>query len=152
MSANATDVRTVVDLLGRQKELYARLKALSDAQRTAITGNEPEKLLGVLGARQQIIDQLDQSTEGLRSFQQDWPALRKQMSPQDVEVIDGLLAEVNALLKAILATDQADGELLAARKGATARELSAVRTGRQADAAYVTKAYQSASGRDWTTQ
>lgn len=142
----------LVGLLGEQCALYEQLAAMSDSQRRLIRGNEPEKLLTLLGDRQRVLDQVEALAERMRPYQKAWPEMRGQVRPEVAERIDGLLARMNGLLGSILERDKADAQLLAARKSATSQEMSTVKAGRTAGAAYVATAYGAACRRDWTDQ
>jgi len=150
--ASAGVAEALIGLLTEQRELYVRLRALTDSQRSLITGDDPEQLLTVLGERQKLIDRLERLAERMRPYQQKWPQLRSELAPAESERVDRLLAEVNALLAAILEKDKADAQLLAARKGVVAQAMATLKTDKQARAAYAAPAHQKQVGVDWTDQ
>jgi len=141
-----------IRLLSEQRDLYVRLGVLTDSQRALITGDEPERLLAVLGERQKLIDRLERLAERMRPHRQRWPQLRSELAPADAEQVDRLLAEVDALLAGILEKDKADTQLLAARKGAVGQAMATLKTGKQAKAAYAAAACQQQGSMDWTDQ
>ncbi len=142
----------LVGLLGEQCALYEQLAVLSDSQRRLIRGGEPEKLLALLGDRQRLLDRVEALAERMRPYQKAWPEMRGRLRPEVAGQVDHLLARMNGLLGSILERDKADAQLLAARKSATGQEMSAVKAGRTAGAAYVATAYGTTSQRDWTDQ
>jgi hypothetical protein len=72
------------------------------------------------------------------------------LTAEDGDRVDGLVAEVNTLLSGILEQDEADAQLLSARKSETARAITSVRRGRQAGAAYTASAGVQNSNVEWT--
>lgn len=139
----------VVALLIEQRDLCRRLAGLAETQRALITGNEPERLLDVLASRQEILDRLTEVGRRLQPFQQNWRGVRAQLTGRDGQLADALVAEVNGLLQTILQKDEADGQLLSARKQATGDQVAEVSRGRAVGAAYAAAAGAGAS-RDWT--
>lgn len=156
-----TDVSTVqvaasgaelIGLLSEQCGLYEQLAGLSESQRALITGDEPQRLLALLGQRQRLLDQADQLAARMRPYQKSWPDLRSRVGPEEAEQVDRLLDRMNVLLAGILEKDKADAQLLAARKSATGQEMAAIKAGRLAGAAYVAAAYGAAAQRDWAEE
>ena len=139
-------------LLSEQRDLYVRLGALTDSQRALITGDEPQRLLAVLGERQKLIDQLSCLAERMRPYRQRWPQMRSELTPSEADQVDQLLGEVDALLAGILEKDKADTQLLAARKSSVGQAMATLKTGKQAKAAYAAAAYQHQGSVDWTDQ
>jgi len=139
----------LIGLLSEQCALFEELANLSATQRSLITGGKPERLLELLGDRQRILDRVQELAVRVRPYQQRWPELRAQASAAEAEEVDRLVGRINGLLGGILEKDQADSQLLAARKSATRQEMSAVRTGRAAGAAYLAAAYGAATQREW---
>lgn len=140
----------LIVLLGEQSELYGQLAALSETQRGLITGNEPERLLGLLGERQKLLDRLEELAARMRPYQKTWPRMRPLVSPAEVQEVDRLLAKVNGLLATIIEQDKADSQLLAARKSVTGQEMSSLKASRTAGAAYMATAYEASPQREWT--
>jgi hypothetical protein len=145
------DADALAGLVARQRDLYVRLNAQAERQSALITGNEPERLLELLGERQRLIEELSSLNEEMRPYRKNWPALRRTVSARQAQHIEGLLGEVQSLLTRIMAQDEKDAQLLAARRTATAEAMSGVRSGRQAGRAYVASA-ESESGREWTEE
>jgi len=139
----------LIGLLAEQRELYTHLGRLVESQRAWITGDEPERLLAVLGERQGWIARLEWSAQRLRAYQENWDDVRRGLTAAEHERVGHLVDEVNTLISGILRRDEADAQLLAARKGATAQALGALRTARQAGAAYSAAAHQSPSSTGW---
>jgi len=139
----------LIGLLAEQRELYTQLGRLVENQRAWITGDEPERLLAALGERQCCIDRLESSASRLRAYQENWEDVRRGLTAAELERVGRLVGEVNALIAGILQRDEADAQLLAARKGSTSQALGALRTARQAGAAYSTAGYGPPSSMGW---
>jgi len=60
--------KTLIRLLSEQRELYVRLAAYSDSQRSMITGDQPQRLLAVLADRQKLFDRLEHLAEQMRPY------------------------------------------------------------------------------------
>lgn len=152
MVSEQTPAGELIALLSEQCSLYAQLGDLALGQRTLITGDRPELLLGVLGERQRLIDRLEALGGRLRPYLSEWRAVRAGLSAADARRVDQLVAEVNARLKSIIDKDAADAELLAARKSETARRVQSSRTVRQAGAAYAASGDATGAAREWTEE
>lgn len=135
-SRTTHETQDVLAILLKQRDLYGRLGQVAQRQRSYITGGEAERLLDALSERQVLIDELQNVAERMRPYQQNWPAVRGAMGPEQGQQVDSLLTEVNARLAAILEADKKDVELLAARKNATVQEMQNVRVSQVAGAAY----------------
>lgn len=142
----------VVALLAEQRDLYQQLRQLADKQRSMITGNEPERLLTILGERQRLIDKLQAVSQRLKPYQANWRQIRQDMNDELGGQADRLVVEVNNLLSSILQQDEADTALLSARKSQTGTQIQAVQTGRQASRAYnaCSSGGGAGSGAEWT--
>ena len=139
------DPDQLIALLEKQRDLYIKLRELSDKQRTMIAGDRPEMLLHILRDRQDLVTTLARLNGELAPFRRNWDALYTALPQERRERASGLLQEINGLLRVILRTDQEDSALLSARKQAVAAEISATTGGKAANAAY---ARQSGSGGD----
>lgn len=130
------EAQRLVGLLTQQRDLYRRLRELSEQQRTLITGDRPELLLNILRERQTLVGALARLNEELGPFRRDWERLYGGLSGEPREQANGLLKEINSLLRVILKTDQEDSALLSARKQTVGNELGALADGRSVNTAY----------------
>lgn len=126
----------LIGLLREQRDLYLRLKELSERQRAMISGDRPEQLLNILRDRQNLVSALARVNEQLSPYRRDWQRVYDRLSETARQNAQELLDEINGMLQVILRTDQEDQALLAARKQAVARALGGVNDGRVANAAY----------------
>lgn len=134
------DAKRLIELLSRQRELYRSLRALSEQQRSLISGDRPERLLTILRERQDLVSSLARLNEDLGPFRRNWDAMHAALPEAERAQASELLHEINGLLRVILRTDQEDGALLAARKQAVAAAITDVAGGRTANAAYARQA------------
>jgi hypothetical protein len=144
-----TETEDVIRLLSAQRDLYALLGRLADRQRGLITGNEPEQLLKVIAERQRVLAALGKVTERLRPYQQRWQELRGRMSGEQLAAADALVKDMQRELAAIIAKDEADVQLLAARKEAASQSIAGLKRGRDAGVAYAASAAAASTGGEW---
>lgn len=134
---------TLIALLTEQRELYGRLRALSERQRELIVGDRPELLLNILHDRQALVAALVRLNDQLAVYRRRWDEVYAALPVETRDRASGLLRDINALLGVILRVDQEDGALLSARQQAVGRELNDLSGGQSANAAY---ARQSSGG------
>lgn len=130
------DPRRLLALLGEQRDLYVRLRELSEQQRSLISSDRPEQLLNILRERQTLVGALARLNEQLAPFRRDWDSLYRSLPDDQRRQANNLLQEINELLRKILKTDQEDSALLSARKQAVAERIRDVSGGQSANRAY----------------
>lgn len=140
------DGEQLISLLSEQRELYQRLKDLSDRQRALISGDQPEALLGILNERQELVRGLTTLNSTLAPHRRQWESSFEQFAEPVRTRVRELLAAIDGLLSGIMKTDQQDGALLSARKQAVANELSGLSGGRAANAGYASAARPAGAG------
>lgn len=133
---NQPDPNRLTALLRKQRDLYLRLRDLSDKQRTMISGDRPEQLITILRDRQNLVTSLAQLNEQMGPYRRNWDSAYSALPAEQRTEASELLQEINGLLRVILQTDQEDSALLAARKQAVANSLSEISGGQTANAAY----------------
>ena len=126
----------VIETLQRHLSIHKQLRELSRQQRDLITADDPQPLLMLLADRQQLVDELTKLNRVLLPLQPRWREYRAQLSASVGERIDALLRETTETLQLIIAADQQDAGLLAARKAGVAGEMATLNQGRQAFDAY----------------
>lgn len=124
-------------LLVQQRDYYERLRELSRQQRALISSDRPELLLGILSERQTLVSALARLNQDLAPYRRNWDAHYAALAPAEKSEVSELLQQINTLLRGILATDQQDSALLAARKHGTAQELDRLSGAKAATSAYV---------------
>ncbi len=140
----------LIDLLNRQLEQCRLLQTLLHRQRSAITADDPQRLLEVLEQRRLILQTLGEIGGRLRVYQADWGRVRAQFTNAARDRVDDLARQVNEKLGGILKTDEEDAKLLAARKSMMTQEMSELKTGRQAGAAYAVSGTEHPTQVEWT--
>lgn len=123
-------------LLMEQRDLYRRLRALSEGQRGAVTSDRPEALLSILRERQTLVTSLAAINEQLTPFRRDWNGVYDQLPQETRARASELLDEINGMLQFILKADQEDSQVLNVRKQAVAQSLKDLSGASVASAAY----------------
>ena len=140
------DPAALVRLLTTQRDLYRRLRALSEQQREIISGDRPERLLGLLTERQALVARLGEVNEQLAPCRREWERLYRELADEARQQVTALLDDINGSLRAVLSADREDADLLAARKESLARSLDALSGARTANAAYARQSGDSPGG------
>jgi len=134
--ADQLDPIQLMALLTQQRDLYQRLRELSNKQRSMISGDRPEMLLNILRDRQDLVTSLAKLNDELAPFRRSWDEMYASLPEDQRKQASGLLQEINGLLRVILSTDQEDGALLTARKQTAAGNLAGISGGKAANTAY----------------
>jgi hypothetical protein len=92
------------------------------------------------------------SAQRIKPFQARWREFRPRLDAASGRQVDDLVAEVNALLAAILRNDEADAALLSARQGTARDQITGLHAGRRAGAAYSASSANVAPGMDWAQE
>lgn len=141
------DASQLLALLGKQRDLYDRLRELSERQRNLISGERPELLLDILRDRQSLVMALARVNEELSPYRRDWESTYLRLDAETRANVGALLNRINGTLQAILRTDNEDGALLAARKQAVGRAMDEVSDNRAANAAYAQNSFRASDRR-----
>ena len=129
-----------IAMLTLQRDLYLQLRELAGQQRALISADAPELLLSLLTERQTIVSRLARLNEELAPLRRNWDATLAALPVTERDALTALLAEINSLLRSILATDESDGSLLVARKQQTGQELQTLSGRHTAARAYAEQA------------
>jgi hypothetical protein len=131
-----TSAGRLIRLLERQRELVVQLDRLAEGQMALIDAGESDALLGLLGNRQEIMDELAAGQDGLAGVSE---VLRghDDISEVDRHRITRLVDEIGARLSRISSRDEQDRARLRTNRDRTAEELTGLRTAKQAHRAYV---------------
>ena len=139
-SPSQPEPKRLIDMLARQRDLYKKLRELSEKQRTMISGDRPDLLLNILRERQGLVTSLAQLNDEMGPYRRNWDAAYNALPEQYRDQASDLLQEINGLLRVILQTDREDSALLSARKQAVATSIADVSGGQLANAAYAKQA------------
>jgi hypothetical protein len=86
------------------------------------------------------VAQLAELNAQLAPFRQEWNGLYDALPPDVQRQAGALLEQINGMLRVILAGDERDGRMLAARKQSVGQQLAASAGGRTAHQAYASQA------------
>ncbi len=126
----------VEGLLTRQQELFGLLDSLSQKQALLIRADETDRLLHLLGERQDIIDQIARTNAELEPYRGRWEAFLDELPSASRERVKVRLDAVAQLAGTIAQRDEVDRRELQQRRDAMAMEMTKVAVGRGAMAAY----------------
>ena len=135
-SRSPRDTVELMELLRRQRDSYRDLRRLAERQRRLISEDHPGDLLLLLAQRQKLTREIVEMGQQLAPARQSWSATRESLDPAERREAEQMLAEASGLLGRIIADDEQDARLLAARKTQTAAAIEAARADRQAVVAY----------------
>lgn len=130
------DPRTLVKLLGQQRDLYLQLKTLSDQQASLIVEGQTEQLLSLLGHRQRLVDALTRLNKELNALRSGAGDLQSHLSEEERVQVRALMSEVDGLLHAIIAQDDRDRRDLQSAQQKVGSQLRHVARGGMANNAY----------------
>ncbi len=110
-------------VFSRQRDLYRQLEALSQRQGQLVADSDAEALLGLLGQRQRLLDELDGLNVQLQPYRADWREHLAGMATDERAQVAGLVDEIAALRDAIVAQDDRDFQRLRLAQGKVGAEL-----------------------------
>lgn len=139
VSTARPSVPELIELLTRQRDLYARLDELSVGQMQHIEDGATEQLLGVLSQRQGVVDALNRISAELAPYRDNWPAMSGRLDDDDRQAVRELMDEVDTRLQTILERDDQARTKLQAAQQQMGRELRQVTGGAAAVNAYRTQ-------------
>lgn len=127
----------LIDALEHQQSLVDQLVPLVQKQAAMIESGRTDALLGLLGRRQQIIDQLTGSQAGLGELTQDLEQRLAKVPSEQREHIRSLIDYIGNALNDVMGRDDQDRQALEAGREGLKRELADVNAARQARSAYM---------------
>lgn len=132
----------LTELLDRQQSLTQRLSSLADAQTALIASRQTDALLGLLGQRQQVVDELMGSSDELAALVKglDDPQGPAAASPGVRDRIRAQVAAISQVLEAVSRRDEQDQKALQAGCAEIKSELASFDAARTARNAYVNAA------------
>jgi flagellar biosynthesis/type III secretory pathway chaperone len=128
---------TLLNLLDRQQSLTQRLSSLADAQTALISSRQTDALLGLLGQRQQIVDELVASQDELAGLMVD---LNDRLAAAPAATRDRIRAQVAVIsqaLETVSRRDEHDQRVLQAGCEQVKVELASLDAAATARDAYV---------------
>lgn len=125
-------------VLDRQREVLTQLAELSPRQQAAVEGEDPEALIRVLSARQELIDELTEMEPELVTLRREWAQRADADDVQRRAVTERF--DATALLAARLTSaDTAHLSELRRQRERLAADLASITRGKTANRAYEAK-------------
>ena len=129
-----------IELLIQQKELYTKLKMMSEKQRELVQQQDAVQLLGVLGARKILVEQLTQLGQQIAPIREQWQQLKDSLQTDQRDQINQLIDQTQDLLADIISADEQDRQQLAADRDTKGAELGSFTQNTTARNAYAANA------------
>lgn len=126
----------LVALLDQQIDLYGTLDELSKRQHGVVETDDTDALLRVLSERQQVIDRIGGLAQRLAPYRADWDRSVGQLSDDERARIRGRLDELAVIMEQIARRDELDRDVIEQRRSSVGAELSGLKRGGSALAAY----------------
>lgn len=126
----------IVKALSGQKAIYEQIRALAKQQSDFVATGDSEALMGVLGMRSRLIDQVTPLDLALQPFKGRWQEVLDGLDVGPRGVVAGLLKDVQQLLADILAQDEIDKASLVKQKEEVGAGLRKAVTGVALNRAY----------------
>ncbi len=130
------DATEVLDLLNRQLGLYVKLREMGEDQRSLISKDDPTALLGLLGKRQRVVEDLARLDTEMAPLRRDWQTIAPTLPVEARDRATRAFRQARELLEVIIAADQQDSTLLSTRKDSVGDTLRTIDAGQQACTAY----------------
>jgi hypothetical protein len=131
----------ILGALEQQVGHYRRLAKLAELQHDHVQQGRTEELLGVLGKRQELLDQIALAEHTLAPSKRRWSEYLAELGAPARQRAESLLVETRRLLEQITAADRDDALMLQQRKLSLGRQISAARSARHVNRSYATAAY-----------
>ena len=148
----ADESKHVLELLERQRDLYRELKSHSDQQEQLIADGATERLLSLLGQRQQLVDGLGQVSASLAPYRSRIAAIADQAAGDTGSQMRALVEEVRVLLESIIEADEKGKSDLAAARDRVGGQIRQAAGAVAAAGAYGGGAASSPAGPKFTQQ
>jgi hypothetical protein len=122
-------IAELLELLGQEQACYTSLLDLSRRQRSVIEEHDVDRLLVLLGQKQQILTRVAGIEEQLRPYKERWKSLHESLDADDRQVLDLALSTVGELLSELIELEKASEQLLKGHRDRTLDELAATTHG-----------------------
>jgi hypothetical protein len=139
--------KLVVLTLEQQVNCYRRLAKLAEAQHEFVEQGQTDKLLEILGQRQQLLDQIAELEKSLAHAKRQWSQYVSGLTAAQREHAEELLLETRVLLEQITTADRNDALVLQQRKLNLGRQVTQAAAARTVNRNYAASAYGSRASR-----
>jgi hypothetical protein len=130
------ELQDLLEYFGREQACYTSLLDLSRQQRSLIEEGQMDRLLGVLGHKQQILGQVADIEMRLRPYKENWDSVRHRLSSDDRGMVDAALSTVEELLGELIGLEKESEDLLVSQMNTVRGELQEVTTAKGVNSAY----------------
>jgi hypothetical protein len=132
---------TVISALSEQVEWYRRLAKLAELQHVYVQHEQTEELLGVLGQRQEVLNEVARLEEVVGPARKQWGGYVAGLEGDERSIAEGLMAETRRLLEEITSSDRNDALVLQQRKLNLGKQITQAKAARQVNRNYASAAY-----------
>ena len=133
----------ILAALHEQVSCYRRLAKLAELQHDHVQQGRTEQLLEVLGARQEVLEQVAGHEAVLAPAKQRWPQYLDGLGAGTRAQAEQLLAETRHILEKITTADRNDALILNQRKLSLGQQIGKASAARQVNRTYAAAAYGS---------
>jgi hypothetical protein len=137
----------VIQALGEQVEWYRRLAKLAELQHVYVQNEQTEELLGVLGQRQEVLNEVARLEQVVGPVRKQWGGYVGGLPAERRGEAEGLMAETRRLLEEITTSDRNDAMVLQQRKLNLGKQITQAKAARQVNRNYATAAYGAVKSR-----
>jgi hypothetical protein len=131
----------VIAALADQVACYKRLAKLTDIQHEHVQNFQTDKLLEVLGRRQEVLQQLGKLEEVIGPAKRKWSDYLTSLAAAQRTMAEELLAQTRRLLEQITSADRNDAMVLQQRKLTLGRQINKNMAARTVNRRYAASAY-----------
>jgi hypothetical protein len=138
---------TVIEALAEQLGLYRRLMKLAELQHQCVSNGSTEELLGVLGQRREVLEEVGAIEQGVTGIRKDWGQYLGGLDEARRSRVEALMGETRQILEDITTADRNDAMVLQQRKLDLGRQINRASAARQVNRNYASAAYGKTQGR-----
>ena len=142
-TTSALSCESLVKLLEMQLNVYERINAQHEQQRTCLDLGDHEALASSLQGRQKLVDRAIELNEQISPYRDDWPAFVASLGEADRLKIDGFVQRIAALQEQVIQQDAALANDVRSQRESVNRKRSKVVAASRAVIAYRTAADKS---------
>ncbi len=127
------------EVLGKQRELYAKLLGMSRRQVDLVNRTRTDELLSLLAEKQLVLAELGELQEKLSPVHPDWEKVVSALSEQERGELRKIAGEIAALLEDILRLDEEGRQALGNLRDQALSQLKHIGSGKKVLDAYKQK-------------
>jgi hypothetical protein len=131
----------IITALEEQVTCYKRLAKLAEIQHEHVQNSQTDKLLEVLGRRQEVLEQVGKLEAVIGPVKRNWTDYLTKLAPAQRTSAEELLAQTRRLLEQITNADRNDAMVLQQRKLTLGRQINKNIAARNVNKRYAASAY-----------